>query len=608
MTPERATAPRPAGGTHRAAAVALVVSMALLAGCGGSAGKITLNRGDSSDTVPEVSTGPDGTAPTTGSLTWGSCSKFDIAVTADVLSSARQSGLECAALDVPVDHAAPDGATTELALARLPATGSSSKRIGSLIVNPGGPGGSGLEFLASSGLAIPDDLRQRFDIVSFDPRGIASSSPLDCLTQTQRADLVDAESPDDPAQAQAQAADTERTIAEGCEADDAELFRNMGTDQVAGDLDDIREAVGDDELTFLGLSYGTRIAASYATQFPDKVRAVVLDGSVTPSRDLAESSGGQIKGIVRALDNFVQLCNADTTCAIAPDALGKLTAVADSLDATPMTIDGGDGEETLDKDKYLTGVVTALYDPSVSMALADAVAALLGTDSERAQEAGRFLLDLAGQQDSKQPDGTYGNGFETQGVVNCLDAADPLDAGELPLVREIAGPIPPLLDSDPATDTPSCTLLPTGDRLEIAANDAKDRLLIVGTEGDPATPIEWTRAMTAALGDPAVIVYGGSGHTASLSRKCVTSQVTEFFISGKVPPSLQDCPRDPAESDIYAQIGNQFETMGLGADIGTCIANALRGEIDPLGIISLNGDDPDPEVISKLQRAALSCR
>ena len=102
MTPERATAPRPAGGTHRAAAVALVVSMALLAGCGGSGGKITLNRGDSSDTVPEVSTGPDGTAPTTGSLTWGSCSKFDIAVTADVLSSARQSGLECAALDVPV--------------------------------------------------------------------------------------------------------------------------------------------------------------------------------------------------------------------------------------------------------------------------------------------------------------------------------------------------------------------------------------------------------------------------------------------------------------------------------------------------------------------------
>ena len=217
-----------------------------------------------------MSTGPDGTAPTTGSLTWGSCSKFDIAVTADVLSSARQSGLECAALDVPVDHAAPDGATTELALARLPATGSSSKRIGSLIVNPGGPGGSGLEFLASSGLAIPDDLRQRFDIVSFDPRGIASSSPLDCLTQTQRADLVDAESPDDPAQAQAQAADTERTIAEGCEADDAELFRNMGTDQVAGDLDDIREAVGDDELTFLGLSYGTRIAASYATQFPTR--------------------------------------------------------------------------------------------------------------------------------------------------------------------------------------------------------------------------------------------------------------------------------------------------------------------------------------------------
>lgn len=600
----------PGSGARRVATtMTLVVSLALVAGCGSSGGKITLSKSDDpSSTSPEVSTAPDGTGSTAGSLSWGSCSKVDIAVTADVLSTAKQAGMECATLDVPVDHAAPDGATTELALARLPATGSASKRIGSLIVNPGGPGGSGLEFLAGSGISIPDDLRKRFDIVSFDPRGIAASSPLDCLTQTQRADLVDAESPDDPAQAQAKAAQDEQSIADGCEADDAELFHHMGTDQVAADLDDIREAVGDDQLTFLGLSYGTRIAAAYATQFPEKVRAVVLDGSVTPSRDLAQSSGGQIKGIVRALDNFVQLCNADSTCAIAPDALGALTTVADTLDATPMKIDGDDGEETLDKDKFLTGVITALYDPSVSMALADAVAALQGTDAARAQVGGKFLLDLAGQQDSKRPDGTYGNGFETQGVVNCLDAADPLDTSEVPQVREIAGPIPPLLDTDPATDTPSCTTLPTGDGLEIAANDAKDRLLIVGTEGDPATPIEWTHAMTEALGNPAVITYGGSGHTASLSRKCVTAQVTEFFVTGKVPAALQDCPRDPEESDIYAQIANQFETMGLGADTGKCIADAIRGEIDPLGIISLNGDDPDPTIIATLQQAALSCR
>ena len=588
---------------------ALVLALSLVGACSSSNGKITLDRSATTSAAGSDETTTKGSSGTTsGSLDWGSCSNVDIAASKDALTSAKQDGMQCATLEVPVDHAHPDGPTTELALARLPTTGSASKRIGSLIVNPGGPGGSGLEFLATSGLAIPAELRKHFDIVSFDPRGIAASSPLDCLTQTQRADLVDAKTPDDPAQAVATAIADEQEIAAGCAADDDALFHHMGTDQVAADLDDIRAAVGDERLTFLGLSYGTRIAASYAAQFPDKVRAVVLDGSVTPSRDLAETQGGQIKGIVRALDTFVQQCNADATCAIAPDALGKLTAVNDALDATPLTVKTAEGDETLDQDKYQTGVITALYDPSVSMALADAVSALAGTDPARAQEAGKFLLDLAGQQDSKRPDGTYGNGFETQSVVNCLDADSPLEPAEVPKVREIAGSIPAFLDTDPAADSPSCTALPTGDGFDVTANAAKAHLLIVGTEGDPATPIEWTRAMADALGNPAVITYGGNGHTASLSRSCVTEQVTAFFIDGKVPSGLKDCPRDPEESDIYAQIANQFETMGLGADMGKCIADAIRGEIDPLGIISLNRDDADPAIVQKLQRAALSCR
>lgn len=593
----------PASGRPAARFAAVALALFLVTGCGSSSnGRITpVDSPATSDNGPDIATGAE------RELVWGSCRNVDIAASDDVLASARRDGMECATLDVPVDHADPDGPTIELAVGRLPSTGD-GQRIGSLVVNPGGPGGSGLEFLATSGLAIPADLRDRFDIVSFDPRGVAASSPLDCLTQAQRAELVDADEPDDPAQAVAQTLATEQEIADGCEADDPDLFVNMGTDQVAADVDVLRAALGDERLTFLGLSYGTRIAASYAAQFPDSVRALVLDGSVTPSRDLAETQGGQVKGIVRALDSFVQQCNADATCAIAPDALGRITAAGEALDTTPLTVEGSSGDEVLDKDKYQTGVITALYDPSVSMALADAVAALGGTDPDAVERAGRFLLDLAGQQDSQRPDGTYGNGFETQGVVNCLDADSPLEANEVPRVREIAGPIPPFLDSDPATDSPSCTALPTGGGFEVTANDAIDRLLLVGTEGDPATPIEWTRQMADALGGPAVVTYGGSGHTASLSRSCVTDQVVAFLIDAAVPSDLRDCPRDPEESDIYAQIANQFETMGLGADMGDCIADAIRGEIDPLGIIALNGDDADPAVVRKLQQAALSCR
>lgn len=516
--------------------------------------------------------------------------------------------MQCATLDVPVDHAKPKGATTELAIARIPATGRAAQRIGSLIVNPGGPGGSGLEFLASSAIAFPAAVRQRFDIVSFDPRGVAASTPLDCLTEAQRAEYVDQETPDDPATAIAQSLDQEQAVASGCADDDEALFHHMGTDQVAGDVDSLRVAVGDDKLTFLGLSYGTRIAASYAAQFPDKVRALVLDGSVTPSRDLAESSGGQVKGISRALNRVIDACNADASCPIAPDAGARLDAAAASLDASPMTVTTGTGDETLDKDKFVTGVVTALYDPSLSAPLAEAVAALDGSDQARRNDGARFILDLAGEQDSKRPDGTYGNGYETQAVVNCLDADSPLDSAEVPRVREIAGPIPKLLDNDPAADAPSCTKLPTGDGLTITGNGAKDRILVVGTEGDPATPIEWTKQMVDALGGVANITYGGSGHTASLNRKCVTDQVSEFLISGTIPTDLENCPRDPSESDIYAQIANQFEAIGLTAAQGTCIANALRTEIDPLGVVAMNRDDADPALIATVQRAAQSCR
>ncbi|MFN8051430.1 MAG: alpha/beta fold hydrolase [Acidimicrobiales bacterium] len=586
----------------------IVVCCLLVTACSSGGGKITLGK-----RVTSGSTAPtSNSTPTTGqTIAWGTCRDVEIAVTDEVASAARSAGMQCGTLAVPVDRDSSDGRTIDLAVARIPAKGSAGKRIGSLIVNPGGPGGSGLEFLASSAEGLPADWRQRFDIVSFDPRGIAASAPLDCLTQSQRAKIVDAEPSTDPATAQADAAREEQEIADGCAKDDDELFRNLGTDEVAGDLDDLRAAVGDERLTFLGLSYGTRIAAAYATKYPDRVRAVVLDGSVTPSRDLVDSSSGQVKGISRALEAFVTRCNADTTCPLAPDAMGRMNALAATLKATPFTITpasgGSTGSEQLTKEKYVTGVVTALYDPSVSMALAEAVDALQGDDSSRAQEGAAFLSDLAGRQSSKQPDGTYGNGYETQSVVNCLDADGPLETGELAKVRELAGPIPPLLDTDPATDTPSCVTLPTGDGLAISATTATPHLLIVGTQGDPATPIEWTGQMRTALGDPTLITYGGSGHTASLSRSCVTAQVTKFLVDGTLA-SAQNCPADPSESDIYAQIAQQFETMGLSAAVGSCIADAIRQKIDPLAVVGLDGANPDPKIVSILQQAAMSCR
>lgn len=614
LGPDLPTTRRPVRPAARHALVAiLAVSVVALTACS-SSGRITPKSAGSPTTSAGSDHGEDdsedGGPPSFGTVRWDDCDPDDIAVSEDVFDSAEENGMQCATIAVPVDHAEPSGPTIDLALGRLPATGRRSERIGSLVVNPGGPGGSGLEFLAASGLGVPTDLRDRFDIVSFDPRGVAASSPLDCLSEQQRAERVDTQTSTDPAVNRTEAAELEESIAEGCLADDADLYANMGTDEVAADLDDIRAAVGDDGLTFLGLSYGTRIAAAYAHQFPDNVRALVLDGSVTPSRDLVDSQSGQVRGIVRAFEAFVAACDADAACPLAPDTGAALDARAAALEAQPVVVrgDDGDDDESLTKDKFVVGVITSLYDPSMSMALAEAVASLGGNDPDRAELGASFILDLAGRQSAQRPDGSYGNGFETQTIVNCLDADGPLGTEELPRVRELAGPIPALLDSDPAADAPSCQVLPTGTDLVIGPTGATDRLLVVGTEGDPATPIEWTAQMVEALGDPASITYGGSGHTASLTRSCVTDQVVRFLVDAAVPPDLVDCPRDPDESDVYAQIAGQFETMGLGAEVGRCIAEALRREVDALSIVSLNGDDPDMAIVRELQNAAMSCR
>ncbi|MEZ5321157.1 MAG: alpha/beta hydrolase [Microthrixaceae bacterium] len=576
-------------------AIGLVASLAVATAC---TSKGTIVRLDSSER---------GTTSISGNtVPWAPCKAGEIAVERSVLRAALAAGLQCGRIEVPVDPAEPDGTRLSLAVTRLRATGTPRK--GSVVFNPGGPGGSGLEFLASSYLAIPSSLREHFDIVSFDPRGVAASTPLNCLTQAQRRRLVDEPTPDDPTAARNEALTAEKEIASGCDKDNRELYRHMATRYVVEDLDALRAALGDHKLSYVGLSYGTRIGAGYLTAHPDKVRAVVLDGSVTPSPDLVESEAGQAKGLVRSLLATVAQCNADPTCPAAPDSMTVMTSVANALDTDPFRFDSKqNGTESLTRDKFLTGVITALYDPATYLPLMDAVHALSDPTSTNRGQAAAFLADLAGRQSSRQPDGTYGNGLEAQSVVNCQDADRPLGEDRLARARERTGPIPPLLDRGVGFDTPSCTALPTGTPVRIAPNAAKAATLVVGTRGDPATPYEWTEQMVAALGGPALLTYEGSGHTASLTRRCVTDQVVEFLDSGTVP-TLHDCPRDPTESDLYAQIGSQLTSIGLSAQAAACVGDQIRSSLSPLQVVTLNGDEPEPQAVAILQRAVLLCR
>lgn len=585
----------------RPALAASLTALIVAAGCSSTSGTITpVGDAESSTDTDRTTTGEPG-----GDLRWGDCDGDDIAVERTVFRAARSAGLQCASLEVPVDHDDPNGATIELALGRYTA-GDPDARLGSLVVNPGGPGGSGLEFLANAGMILPEALTDRFDIVSFDPRGLAASDDLECFTDEDRQRWIDENSDfddTDPAAVQQEATRFETELLDGCRADDADLLANIGTASVIEDLDDIREALGEDRLNFLGMSYGTRIGAAYATRYPDRVRAVALDSPVTPSRSLAALSAGQSQGIAEAIASFIDWCDGEPSCPAGPDTAATLKTVAQQLEAAPIAADPDTGVDSLDADTFATAVITAMYDPSYSWPLAEAMTSL-GPDSPQRSDAVMFLAGLAGMQYSRKPDGTYGNGFEIQTLVSCADAEAPVTQEQASM---FADPVSAYFTDTPSATAGACTVVPTGDDLSIAVTDAADRLLVIGTVGDPATPYGWMAEMADALGVTKRITYRGSGHAVSLTNSCVAPQLAEFFLAPETF-SPADCERNPDERDIYALFATQFESMGLSASITACIVEELRAEISPLALAAANASPESSEVVAQVSRIALGCR
>ena len=305
----------------RKLAAAVTLSALALSACSVSFNDPSSPDSSTTTTSPSSSSGssatPDRPQSASG-LDWGSC---DDPVT-------EMADLQCASLEVPTDPAKPDGATTTLALARKQSTGGAKERIGSLLLNPGGPGGSGLEFLSNAALAFPTDLTDRFDLVSFDPRGVGQSDPVLCLDDAAKDEQIAGDLTPDTPEERATATARETALRDGCVTNNPDLATHMSTADVAADLDQIRAAVGDDKLNYLGFSYGTAIGAVYASLFPDRVRAMVLDGSVSPGATPEEEALVQATGFERALQRFVDACNANPKCPLAPDAAGAITATS----------------------------------------------------------------------------------------------------------------------------------------------------------------------------------------------------------------------------------------------------------------------------------------
>lgn len=538
----------------------------------------------------------DGAAPSAGGIEWSTC-RGTAAVMAD---------LECGTLTVPLDPAEPSGETIELAVARAASTGSDSERIGSLVMNPGGPGGSGIDFLAGAAPAFPEELTDKFDLVSFDPRGVGESTPVECIDdRTKDEQLTGDLSPDTDAELQRAVADQQELL-EGCRKNSASLLDHMSTADVAADMDVLREELGDEQLTYLGYSYGTSIGSVYATLFPDNVRALVLDGSVSPSATEEQQLLAQAQGFEHTYANFIAACDADPDCALGPDAAASIATVRSRLSSDPVEVGTGADARELGPDLFDLAIATALYDTTLWGTLAASI-------SDINDGGASTLLSLVDRQTGRQADGSYDNSSDAQMMVSCADSPERPSVDEAAAAADRIQAAAPTFGGITAFGTLGCIDWPVAaEPLPAITGKGAPTILVVGTVGDPATPYEWAQQMSQTLESAVLLTYEGDGHTAFLrGGSCIEDAVVGYLVDLTPPAAGTRCPAETSEAaftSIRDEVLSQFSEAGIPEKIANCI---IDGIIDELGESSFNQLvlSDDQEQLTRLVTAqAVRCR
>jgi len=445
---------------------------------------------------------------------------------------------ECSSFRVPLDYANPTGAQVNLAVIRLPAR-DQSKRIGSLVVNPGGPGGSGVDFVASAADSLPDELRDRFDIVGFDPRGTGQSDPVNCKTDMSAYYKLDF-SPDDDAERAALVSGIQSFV-DACARNEGSRLPYLTTDSTVRDLDELRAALGDDKLTFLGYSYGSYLGAKYAEAYPDHVRALVLDGAVDPSLDAERQQVEQAAGFEGVLNGFLKWCATHSSCDFHRD--GKPARALDRLlarvDGEGLAVPETKPERTLSPTEVDLALASALYEGRHGFDF-------LGSALDAADRGdGRAMAQLADSYTERNRDGSYGNIEEAFLAIGCADGPPVGTVNDVWTIEAAAGQAAPRLGRAIVNNSIACALWPVkGAPAAPVHAPTAPPILVVGTKKDPATPFAWARSLANQLGSGVLIAAPGEQHTAfGLGIHCVDDAVVRYFVDGTPPRGTLDCTR-----------------------------------------------------------------
>ncbi|GGP52650.1 peptidase [Streptomyces melanogenes] len=446
---------------------------------------------------------------------------------------------KCATMRVPLDYDKPDAGSVELALIRAEAR-DKDKRIGSLIFNFGGPGGSGVTTLPAAA-GDYDKLRSRYDLVSFDPRGVGASAPVQCESDSQL-DRYFAQdfTPDDAAEEKS-LTDNMKSFAATCQSNSGRVLPHVGTTSAARDMDLMRQVLGDDKLYYFGISYGTELGGVYAHLFPQNVGRAVFDAVVDPTSTSEQGALGQAKGFQLALDNFAQDCvDRGDRCKLAGANVKEVEAVIvkllTGLDKQPIP---GSGTRMLTQTEATNGIAQALYSKEYWQLLEEGVDEAEGGN-------GALLLALSDAMNGRAKDGTYSNIQAANTAINCADFKDrySLDQtkAKLPEFRKASAVFGDFL----GWGMLGCTAWPVPGQWstpDVSAPGAAP-IVVVGNTGDPATPYEGAKHMAEKLG-PGVgveLTYKGQGHGAYNSgSKCVQDAVNTYLLDGKAPAAGTVC-------------------------------------------------------------------
>lgn len=461
-------------------------------------------------------------------IKWGDCKGED----------APRDPFECATIKVPADYRETDGKTLTISLVRFPATEGKAKGI--VLTNPGGPGGSGFDYVARNGDDLSVDLNlEQFDIVGFDPRGVDRSGAIRCMTDKELDQFLYLDTTPDTPEEKKLDAESER-FDTACGDKHGESLRNFSTENAARDMDLIRASMGFEKMHYLGISYGTYLGGVYATLFPDRVAAMILDSAFDPAGDTIEQRyTTQAVGFDKAFANWVKWCETnESVCAFhSDDVRAGWMALYDRLDKESIV----EGKRDVNHEVMDTATKTALYAESAWAFLGQALASAGKGD-------GTGLLSLADSYNARSEDGTYASQSDSFYVIQCASGMGrqmPEDAEAF--VKKLKAAAPWYYRNVEASDfeDPACEkVFGTPELVEVNYSGSAP-VVVIGGKNDPATPFRWAQKLTSRMGENARLVeFTGEGHGQVLVSKCIDKIASDLFALNKLPRNGIKCDPD----------------------------------------------------------------